>query len=394
MANLSKDFQCAGSDTRPLMLDRTDFASWKQCIRLYCRGKVNGFNILKSIDEGPFQMGTFRETLAEGEEGALYLDSAHMMAASMVPMLKPSEFEIWRMRIKQYIQMIDYALWDVLKNGCTLPKHKLWKLMEAIEKRFDGNAAIKKTQRNLLKQQYENFIASNLEMLDQTFDRLQKLVYEPEVKGMSRSNPSIQNITFVSSSNNNNTNRAVNTAQAVNTALGVSTAGTQVNTANIDNLSDVVIYTFPAGQPSSLQSVEERLVLFKKNEFIYLEDIKVLKVKIQMKDIAIKELRLKLEVAQEEKEGIQLTVEKHKNASKSLNKLIDCQIVDNRKKGIGCKSYNAVPPPYIGNFMLLKPNLSYIGLNEFDVKHVVENKSSKEETKAVRKNPNAPIVEE
>ncbi|GJW63905.1 retrovirus-related pol polyprotein from transposon TNT 1-94 [Tanacetum coccineum] len=68
MANLSEDIQCAGSDTRPPMLDRTDFASWQQRIRLYCRGKENGVNILKSIDEGPFQMGTFRETLAEGDE--------------------------------------------------------------------------------------------------------------------------------------------------------------------------------------------------------------------------------------------------------------------------------------------------------------------------------------
>ncbi|GJW25029.1 hypothetical protein Tco_0038840 [Tanacetum coccineum] len=38
MANLSEDIQCAGSDTRPPMLDRTDFASWQQRIRLYCRG--------------------------------------------------------------------------------------------------------------------------------------------------------------------------------------------------------------------------------------------------------------------------------------------------------------------------------------------------------------------
>ncbi|GKC10806.1 hypothetical protein Tco_1007588, partial [Tanacetum coccineum] len=37
-------------------------------------------------------------------------DSAHMVAASKVPMLKPGEFELWRMRIEQYIQMIDYAL--------------------------------------------------------------------------------------------------------------------------------------------------------------------------------------------------------------------------------------------------------------------------------------------
>ncbi|GKB44328.1 hypothetical protein Tco_0889270 [Tanacetum coccineum] len=73
MANLSEDIQCAGSDTRPPMLDRTDFDSWQQRICLYCRGKENGVNILKSIDEGPFQMGTFWETLAEGTEGSLHL---------------------------------------------------------------------------------------------------------------------------------------------------------------------------------------------------------------------------------------------------------------------------------------------------------------------------------
>nr|GEV02321.1 RNA-directed DNA methylation 4 [Tanacetum cinerariifolium] len=47
----------------------TDFASWQQRIRLYCRGKDNEVNILKSIDEGPYILGTFRETLAESTEG-------------------------------------------------------------------------------------------------------------------------------------------------------------------------------------------------------------------------------------------------------------------------------------------------------------------------------------
>nr|GEZ06186.1 retrovirus-related Pol polyprotein from transposon TNT 1-94 [Tanacetum cinerariifolium] len=52
---------------------RSDFVSWQQRIRLYCMGKDNGKNIVKLIDEGPFKMGKFRETLAEGEEGALHL---------------------------------------------------------------------------------------------------------------------------------------------------------------------------------------------------------------------------------------------------------------------------------------------------------------------------------
>ncbi|GJU59199.1 hypothetical protein Tco_1236965 [Tanacetum coccineum] len=66
--------------------------------------------------------------------------------------------------------------------------------------------------------------------------------YEPEVKGMSSLSSNTQNMAFVSSSNNNTNS----TNEAVNTAYEVSTASTQVNAAyskNIDNLSDVVIYS-------------------------------------------------------------------------------------------------------------------------------------------------------
>nr|GEV15157.1 retrovirus-related Pol polyprotein from transposon TNT 1-94 [Tanacetum cinerariifolium] len=51
MSNVLEDIQYAGFDTRPPMLDRTDYESWKQCIRLYCLGKDNGENIMKSIVE-------------------------------------------------------------------------------------------------------------------------------------------------------------------------------------------------------------------------------------------------------------------------------------------------------------------------------------------------------
>ncbi|GJW90727.1 putative ribonuclease H-like domain-containing protein [Tanacetum coccineum] len=303
-------------------------------------------------------------------------DSAHMVAASKVPMLKPGEFELWRIRIEQYIQMIDYALWKVIENGATFPKtavvegvekvmpitfvedkaqrrlevkarstlmmgipneHQLKfnsikdakLLLEAVEKRFGGNAATKKTQRNLLKQQYENFTAPSLEMLDQTFDRLQKLVsqlelldeklsqedvnqkllrslspewnthavvwrnkaeletmsmddlynnlkvYEPEVKGMSSSSSSTQNMAFVSSSNNNTSS----SNEAVNAAHGVTTASTQVNTAystNIDNLSDAVICSFFASQPNSPQLAHEDL------QQIHPDDIEEMDLRWQM----------------------------------------------------------------------------------------------------------------
>ncbi|GKD66459.1 hypothetical protein Tco_1308567 [Tanacetum coccineum] len=69
----SQALKCAGFDTRPPMLDRSDFESWQQHIRLYCLGKDNGENIFKLIDESPFKTGKFRETLVEGAEGALHL---------------------------------------------------------------------------------------------------------------------------------------------------------------------------------------------------------------------------------------------------------------------------------------------------------------------------------
>nr|GFB90927.1 ribonuclease H-like domain-containing protein [Tanacetum cinerariifolium] len=221
--------------------------------------------------------------------------------------------------------MVHYALWEVIKNGATLPKtqvvdgvitvmsittaeekaqrrlkvkaritlmmaipneHQLKlnsikdtkQLLEAVEMRFGGNATTKKTQRNLLKQQFKNFSASITEMLDQTFDRLEKLrnkadlntismddlyknikVYEPKVKGMSSSNSNTHNMAFLSFINSS-TNGVVNIAQAINTANEVSTASTQGNVAFfIDNLSDVVICAFLASQPNSHQLAHEDL---------------------------------------------------------------------------------------------------------------------------------------
>ncbi|GJR64325.1 retrovirus-related pol polyprotein from transposon TNT 1-94 [Tanacetum coccineum] len=45
-----------------------------------------------------------------------------------------------------------------------------------LNKSLDGILSTKKTQRNLLKQQYENFTASSTDVLDQTFDRLLKSI--------------------------------------------------------------------------------------------------------------------------------------------------------------------------------------------------------------------------
>ncbi|GJY34375.1 hypothetical protein Tco_0418844 [Tanacetum coccineum] len=153
-----------------------------------------------------------------------------------------------------------------------------------------------------------------------------------------------------------------------------------------------------------LESVEERLLVYKKNKSIYEEDIKLLKHEIHLREVAITVLRRKLELAQKQKDEIQLIVEKYENSSKSLSKLIDCQIVDKCKIGLG---YNVVSPPYIGNLMPPKPNLSFSGLEEFMnepivgeptvKKHVVETseaKASTDKPNDVKKNNGAPIIED
>nr|GEV36924.1 ribonuclease H-like domain-containing protein [Tanacetum cinerariifolium] len=64
----------------------------------------------------------------------------------------------------------------------------------------------------------------------------------------------------------------------------------------------------------------------------------------------------------------------------------DSKIVDNCKKRLGYEIYNAVPPPYTGNFQPPTPDLSFTSLDEFVNKHVAENckaKSSKKEPKTM-----------
>ncbi|GJY91933.1 hypothetical protein Tco_0507715, partial [Tanacetum coccineum] len=65
------------------------------------------------------------------------------------------------------------------------------------------------------------------------------------------------------------------------------------------------------------------------------------------------------------------------------------------EKGLGYEKYNAVLPPYAGNFMPPTPDLSFTGLDEFVNKPVVENRKSAEEvSKVVRKSDDSPIIED
>ncbi|GJT01321.1 ribonuclease H-like domain-containing protein [Tanacetum coccineum] len=147
-------------------------------------------------------------------------------------------------------------------------KNDVKTLFAAIQTRFGGNDATKKTRKTLLKQMYETFSALSTESLESIFNKLQKIVSQLAILGenisqedlnlkflrsvpsewnthvvvkgtaSSSSSSSSQNMAFVSSPSSTN---EVNNAYGVSTAntqvspasTQVSTASTQVSTANL-----------------------------------------------------------------------------------------------------------------------------------------------------------------
>ncbi|GJT29934.1 ribonuclease H-like domain-containing protein [Tanacetum coccineum] len=194
-----------------------------------------------------------------------------------LPILQPGEYDLWKMRIEQYLQCIDYTLCHPIKFN-TYKDAK--SPMQAIENRFGGNTATKKTQKNLLKQQYENFVASSTEVIEQTYERLQSLISptgdawcghptiddnQKDLENLKALNPSQvtssstnkhSQMYLSSSSSTNSETRAVNTAQGVNTA---STQGAADSSTTVENLSYAVIYSFFDSQPSTPQLDNEDL---------------------------------------------------------------------------------------------------------------------------------------
>ncbi|GJU77790.1 hypothetical protein Tco_1274860 [Tanacetum coccineum] len=167
-----------------------------------------------------------------------------MVAASKVHVLKLGNYELWRMRMEQYIQMVDYSLREVIENG-NAPL--ITKLVEGVETIIAPATTKEKAQRR-------NKPEIDILSLDDLYNNLK--IYELEVKGTSSSSTNTQNISFVSSNNTSSTNGAVNTAHGATTA---STQATTVNSTTIDNLSDDVICAFFASKLNSPQLDNEDL---------------------------------------------------------------------------------------------------------------------------------------
>nr|GEW48375.1 hypothetical protein [Tanacetum cinerariifolium] len=165
---------------------------------------------------------------------------------------------------------------------------------------------------------------------------------------------------------------------------------------------DVLLYK------PSLQSVKARLVVYQQNENVFEEDIKLLKLDVMLRENALVELKKKFEKAEKERDELKLTLDKFQTSSKNLSKLLESQITN--KIGLGydnhvfdstvfdcdelnifesdesvCTSpmhdryksgegYHTVPPPYTGNFMPSKPDLTSDSEDEFKPESVSNQK--------------------
>ncbi|GJT03629.1 retrovirus-related pol polyprotein from transposon TNT 1-94 [Tanacetum coccineum] len=142
MANLSEDIQCAGSDTRPSMLDRTDFASWKQYIRLYCQGKENG------------QLGP--------ERARVYSD------------LSPEDKD----RYNADIRATNILLQGLPKDIYTLINHytEAKDIWDSVKMLLEGSELIKEDRESQLYDDFEHFCQNKRETIHDYYVRFSKLI--------------------------------------------------------------------------------------------------------------------------------------------------------------------------------------------------------------------------
>ncbi|GJZ24794.1 ribonuclease H-like domain-containing protein [Tanacetum coccineum] len=275
------------------------------------------------------------------------LETAQTTTITKLPILKQGEYDMWRLRIEQYFQVQDYALWDVIENGNSFKpaahsNQDAKTLFAPIQTRFSGNEATKKTQKTLLKQMYENFSAPCTEFLDSIFNRLQKIVSQLDILGenisqedlnlkflrslpskwnthvvVRRNKPDLDIMSFdnlynnikiveqevkktaSSSSSLSSQNMAFvscpSSTNEVNTAYGVSTANTQVSPASTQvsnastqvstaNISDATVYAFLANHPNGSQLVHEDLEQIHEDNIEYM-DLKWLLALLSMRTI-------------------------------------------------------------------------------------------------------------
>ncbi|GJR58196.1 hypothetical protein Tco_1500358 [Tanacetum coccineum] len=110
-----------------------------------------------------------------------------------------------------------------------------------------------------------------------------------------------------------------------------------------------------SSKSSRLESVEARLVYYKKNEAVLEDSINVLKLEVRLRDNALYVYKLNLEKAEAERDQKGLGYDAATAASPAVEGFVN--LTD--KFGLD-KAYHVVPSPLSRNFLPGKPDLTFI----------------------------------
>ncbi|GKC71564.1 hypothetical protein Tco_1117447, partial [Tanacetum coccineum] len=138
---------------------------------LLVQGKEDGVNILKSIDEGPFQMGTTRDTLAEGTKGTQQLGPER---ARVYSDLSPEDKD----RYNSNIQATNILLQGLRKDIYTLSNHytdakEIWDNVKIL---LEGSELTKEDRESQLYDDFEHFRQNKGESIHDYYVRFAKLI--------------------------------------------------------------------------------------------------------------------------------------------------------------------------------------------------------------------------
>ncbi|GKC96166.1 hypothetical protein Tco_1161608 [Tanacetum coccineum] len=123
---------------------------------------------------------------------------------------------------------------------------------------------------------------------------------------------------------------------------------------------------------AGLESVEARLAHYKKNEAVYEESINVLNLEVKLRDNALIENKKKLEKSEKERDdqvvdkfktGLGYNATSSTAASPAVESFVNTsEMLENQEhnKSKSDKGYHAVPPPFTGNFIPRKPDLTFM----------------------------------
>ncbi|GJZ35708.1 hypothetical protein Tco_0581525 [Tanacetum coccineum] len=170
MSNQSEDIQAAGFDTRPPMLDMTDFESWQQRIRLYCKGKDHGEYILQSIDEGPFKMGWCRDETSSGIDGPYLGPERDIVVADLSQGKKD--------RLRADIRAMNILLQGLPRDIYKLINHNtdakdIW---DNVKMLLEGSELTKDDRESQLYDEFEHFGQHKGETIHDYYVRFTKLI--------------------------------------------------------------------------------------------------------------------------------------------------------------------------------------------------------------------------